>query len=391
MPPATPDHSARPQRGQALIEFAIILTLLVLLLAGGVELGTAAINSNQARQAAEQGGQQWSEVVGASGLYVVAASSPYAIGNGAPVPAPATVGLGDHSPGTFARPACDDLACTAPSNGLPGPSAALNPPINPATGALTGDLYLFNPLPIDVTSCVVNDAVQYTDCVNRIFDGCGPPTCPAAVAGLPRLNAALRGLYTLRCLNAADAQVACRSVASGGTAVSWLLRLPGRHDVAGDDTVRLALLDDTSNVTAEVPIFEIECAAAGGAFIDAGGNPCDTQAAPGEVCWAAAGTALACRVRVKVRYRHHFYALLASAFFDGDPLPAATAAALDLGEVNAAGVPVGGYGAEVTAQELASAAPRYFKVPWRTFQGCSATRTVRDGGSGLRGSTANCN
>ncbi len=374
-----------------MIEFAIILTLLVLLLAGGVELGTAAINSNQARQAAEQGGQQWSEVVGASGLYVTAASSPYAIGNGAPVPAPATVGLGDHAPGIFARPACDDLACTAPSNGLPGASAALNPPIDPSTGVLSDDLYLFNPLPIDVTSCVVNDTVRYADCVNRIFDGCRPPTCPAAAGGLPRVNAALRSLYTLRCLNAVNAQVPCRSVATGGTAVTWLLRPPGRHDVGDDDTVKLALLDDASNVASEVPVFELECVAAGSNFADAGGNPCDTRAAPGEVCWSAAGTALACRVRVKVRYRHQFYALLASAFFDGDPLPPATAAALDLGEVNAAGVAVGGYGAEVTAQELASGSPRYFKVPWRTFQGCWSTRTVRDGASGLRGSIANCN
>jgi DUF438 domain-containing protein len=44
---------------------------------------------------------------------------------------------------------------------------------------LSDDLYLFNPLPIDVTNCVVNDTVRYADCVNRIFAGAELRSTPA--------------------------------------------------------------------------------------------------------------------------------------------------------------------------------------------------------------------
>lgn len=368
------------RRGQALIEFAILMFVLVLLLAGGVELGAAGLSAYKVRDAADEGARQWARVVTTHGQADGATGVLYVRDSGSP--AGANHGLGDHAdPLAFDPPSADPLG--NPDPGLP-PDAD-----DPATPALDGDIYLFNPRPIDVTNCT-DGASGITDqgCVDRIL------------AALPPIHTVLYSQYERRCLDAAGDAVLCRGSTGGGTAAQWLLRLPGRFDPAVG-TVTLARLDE--NDLPETPpswrTLQLQCVPPG--TPDFGGCdrsdpeascPCDSRAAPADVCWeSAGGQPLACNVRVVARYRQQFYGLLGSALGLTDAaLTPAALAELDLGVVNEAGIPVGGLGAEVVAQGTRTGNPSYFKVPWRTLQGCTSTRAFAEAGS-LRTQLSACN
>lgn len=382
----------RAPRGQALIEFAIMAMLLLLLLAGGVELFNAAVGGQRVKAAAEAGAEQWRAVIGAHGradLALAGASStvltvPYALA-GSVAGTASVYGLGDHDFAVFDTPAClavVDNHCTELAHGLPEPAD------RPGTPALEGDVYLFNPVPVDVTACVPEGrhAPVYEGCVQRVFEGCAAASAPGVAGcvddypGLPALNQALYGLYQLHCIdeggfNPADAprQMSCPQKQSPATdAVRWVLRLPGKHfikpaDVAEAESVALAagldvnpcpenstcltvvdhasdpvLADFASGRPNPKPMFDLSCAAATG---PAGGfEPCDTRDAPASVCWAQAPASavvqepvpLACRVSVQARHRHHFNGFLASTFYSGSnrtgrPLPEALTRLLDRG------------------------------------------------------------
>lgn len=383
----------RPPRGQALIEFAIIAMLLILLVAGGVELFNAAVGGQRVRAAAEAAAEQWRAVVGAHGRAVLglpAASGadiglPYGLAAAASSGA-AEHGLGDHDFLAFGAPGCEEVVdgfCVAPAHGLPEPAD------RPDTPELEGDVYLFNPVPIDVTACVPEGrrVPAHEACVRRIFEGCAAASSPGAQGclddhpGLPPLNRALFGLYQLHCIdengsfNPDDARrpIACPEKAGAATEhVRWVLRLPGKHflkpaDVAEAEEVALAagleanpcpeestcltVVDTTAEPVLAVfadgqpnpkPMFELACGAASSP--DGGFGPCDTRDEPASVCWAppvagaasAAPVPLACRVRAQVRHRHHFNGLLATAFYSGvnatgRPLPEALTRLLDRG------------------------------------------------------------
>lgn len=54
------------QRGQAMVEYAILLILLVMIVAGGAELGISAYHSSKAGDGAKSAANQWAEAVGYS-------------------------------------------------------------------------------------------------------------------------------------------------------------------------------------------------------------------------------------------------------------------------------------------------------------------------------------
>lgn len=379
------------QAGQALIEFAILAMLIFLLVAGGVELFTASVGGERSRAAAEAGAEQWRAVVGEHGQPELAlegaSNTVIAVAYGLAGSEPGTAaeyGLGEHDFGVFEAPGCEavlDGYCIEPWHGLPLPAD------RPGTPALEGDVYLFNPVPVDVSACVPEgrSAPAHEGCVRRIFEGCPAASAPGAEGcvddypGLPALNQALYGLYQLHCIdesrfNPGDAmrQMACPEKRSPDTdAVRWLLRLPGKHfikprDVAAAEDAAAAagladnpcplgstcltvvdsraapvLADFASGKPNPKPMFELDCQEAAGS---GGFAPCDSRDAPAGLCWAPpaasavvqAPVPLACRVRVQARYRHHFNGFLASAFYSGSnltgrPLPEDLTLLLDRG------------------------------------------------------------
>ena len=150
------------QRGQAMVEYAIILIVMTLLVAGGLELATAAYNGYATVEAAKAGRpfRVRSARMNGAGKYV--------LGDGTSD----SPGLGDHSdPSLFSRPACN--ADGSYNNGLPA----------------DGNIYLFNPLPLDITDCQGDDdngtPADTADDISRlralIYGADG-------YAGLPKLN-----------------------------------------------------------------------------------------------------------------------------------------------------------------------------------------------------------
>lgn len=403
MPPRLrpPTAGRRAQGGQALIEFAIVLLVLMALIVGGIELGTAALASRGLRDGVQTAGDDWAQTIQrfalseagsspmrpvlhelcAASAAVTAGSAPgseacdaaqaYPVSGTAAVPG--HCGLGDHDPDAFAMPSCDDAACTTPDAGLPSHQAG-NPdhpdrcdPLlhDPAHDSLRldADQYLFNPKPLDVSACAP-DGVLQAACVDRLF------------SALPPLHRAVRNLYQLRCTDAALDEVICNAAAA-----RWLLRLPGRLD-PGSEQVTLAQVAEGGAAglrSAGLPLatFHLQCVAAGEGFAacaDPEDCACDRRSAAASICWSQ-GTSrpypLACDVRVVMRYRHSFFSAFPTGRFDEravvDP---ALLAQLDLGIGGA-----GGLGAEVVSQGAGTGNPSYFKVPWKTFRGCSETRS----------------
>lgn len=331
-----------------MIEFAIVLLLLTLLTAGGIELVSAALAGWRLSEAGRSGAEHWLVAVGSAGIYDNAGGASFAI-TASPFDEGGTdaVGLGDHLTGAFTRPACGADEGDY-DDGLPADSVTRG----------GSAIYLFNPLPIDATACTGSDAT----------DPAGRSRLALLVAALPPLNRALYPLYQLRCLDGDGVETDC----GGPAEASRLYRLPGRHDPV-DDTVSLAVLDgDPDSPTFQMPLadsprptFELDCVAPGRGAQDPW-EPCDTAATPEDVCWSAAdATPLACDLRLRVRYRHLFYSFLQFPFvYWQDPLPPEALAQLDLGPGGQGGV----LGAEVGLGNV-----RLFQ---RTFLACYETVTV---------------
>ncbi|MCW5619681.1 MAG: pilus assembly protein [Burkholderiales bacterium] len=337
-------------RGQAMVEFAIISLVLILLIAGGIELALAAFAGQRSSNAAEAAIGDWVYATGNAGSYGVYGAdweivdSPYVDEDLEPTrPLP---GLGDHAQ-AFDRPACDPDDASTYYDGLPIDS------VSEAGNAV----YLFNPRPIDLTDCVG-------------MDGEDPSRSRSAalIDKLPALNRALYSSYQRRCGDADGNEVTCGNPA----AVTQYLRLPGKLDPF-TDTVGVGVLDsDPDSPGFQMPLdplprptFEIECAEGGTTAFE----ECDSQDLPGNLCWRDDGggvsTPLACEVRVRVRYRYVFHAFLQFPFvYWTDPLPPEALDQLDLGP--------GGQGG-VTGSEVARGNVRRMQ---RTFLGCWETVTT---------------
>jgi hypothetical protein len=348
-------------RGQAMVEYAILLLLLVMLVAGGIEIALAAFGSQRASSSAQAGVEQWINAVGGAGKYYDGAAR-YEIENSPFESGAGDIGLGDHgNVATFTRPSCDSARGEPYDDGLPDDSTSWE-------GVA---FYLFNPKPIDITACTGQDAGDPTRTRQAML-----------IEALPPLNRALYTLYQTRCADAGGDEIDCSDTTN---VTQTYLRLPGRLD-PDTDTVRLGFLDsDPNSPTFQMPTngptgtptFEIECSAAGDQVF----GDCDSVDDPADLCWSSAGDPLACDIRLRVRYRYVFNSLLQFPFvWWNDPLPPEALAVLDTGPGGAQGV-LGG--------EVGRGGVRLFQ---RTFQGCWETVTAAPS-AGMQGNRTlrNCN
>jgi hypothetical protein len=337
--------------GQAMVEFAILVLVVTLLIAGGIELATAAFSGQRTSDGSRAAADTWIHAVGSAGVYDEELGPVFEIDDsplgGGSILGAGRVGLGDHN-GPFGRPACDPGDPALYDDGLPADS------VTAAAGDQTA-VYLFNPLPIDITSCVGADGTD----PNRT-------RLSVLIDRLPALNQAMYSLYQRHCADAAGNEISCSDAAN---VAATYLRLPGKLDPL-TDTVSLAMLDgDPDSPTFQLPLpdsprpaFDIECAEPGPDIFLA----CDSAALPGGVCWADADTPIACDVRVRTRYRSVFHALLQYPFvYWSVPLPPEALEQMDLGP---AGSSIGVVGSEVARGNV--------RRLQRTFLGCWETVTI---------------
>lgn len=318
-------------RGQALIEFAIILILVVLVVAGGAELAITAYGSSKVSDAAKAGTTEWGQMIS----HAKAATTP--------TPQP-DVGLGDHAVGNFSSPSCVALNGDSADydDGIPPGRYLLDKknqdnyanPLFPNARLI----YLFNPMPIDHESCFGTDPNRDNRSrISILVNGYGlmylsdnTPN-PLYVPGLPKVNQAMYSMYQQVCLNG-DSLEKCE------VATERLLFPPGKlclsvdadqENCPDDGDANVTNLGDTgyyffgaSNLAARGskqyvpslapefrPTFQISCP--GGTFENSDNSSgCDTRAAPAEICWVINGppstTSLACQLQVHVRYRSIF-------------------------------------------------------------------------------------
>ncbi len=319
--------------GQALIEFAIILILVVLVVAGGAELAITAYGSSKVSDAAKAGATEW-------GQFISHAKDP----NATLVPSPLNaatqndVGLGNHAIANFTSPRCVALNGDSADydDGIPDDppgryvvdkenhdnhTNAPTPPSIP-TGKL---IYLFNPLPIDHESCFGTDPnregrSRISILINGygfMYDNSGAAN-PLYVPGLPKVNQAMYSMYQQVCLNG-DSLEKC------DVATERLLFPPGKPCLSADPNEENCPTDadnlgetgyyffGASNSAAKGsgeyipslapmfrPTFQIECP--GGTFED----PDNMAGCSPVISTCASGDPSPCQLRVHVRYRSIF-------------------------------------------------------------------------------------
>lgn len=328
-------------RGQALIEFAIILILVVLVVAGGAELAITAYGSSKVSDAAKAGTTEWGQMIS----HAKAATTPTL---------QTDVGLGDHALANFASPSCVALNGDSGDydDGMPDDRYLLdkknrdNYQILVNAASVTKSIYLFNPMPINNISCNGTDPNRGgRSRISILINGYGLMYEPADsnnlnplyVPGLPKVNQAMYSMYQQVCLSG-DNLERCEN------ATEILLFPPGKlclstdadneHCPDDDDGYEPANIGETgyyffgaNNIAPEPasgpgqyipslapkfrPTFQIECPG-GDAYDNSASNMvnCDTQTAPTAVCWQTNGvpstTSLACPLKVHVRYRSIF-------------------------------------------------------------------------------------
>ena len=326
-------------RGQALIEFAIILILLVLVVAGGAELAITAYGSSKVSDAAKAGTTEWGQMISHAQNTPRSGTNP---------PYQTDVGLGDHSIGNFASPSCVALNGDSADydDGIPADRYLLdkknrdNYQLLVDASSATKSIYLFNPMPIDTISCNGTDPnrdgrSRLSILVNGyglMFDDDGDQN-PLYVPGLPKANQAMYSMYQQVCLSGNNLD-RCES------ATELLLFPPGKLCLSADPNDEHCPDDDdgyepanigetgyyffgTNNIAPEPasgpgqyipslapkfrPTFQIECPG-DDAYDNSPSNMvnCDTQAVPADVCWNDSNTAIACPLKVHVRYRSIF-------------------------------------------------------------------------------------
>ncbi len=337
------------QRGQAMVEFAIIALLLILLIAGGVELSIAAFNSNRTSEGAKAGANQWVSSLGSGDTsaecILLSSDNPATtdctnynpeVDNNlyglALDTLGAHVGLGDHDNlNNFDRPACNEDGSY--TDGLPD----------------DGLVYLYNPLPIDITFCSGSDAFE-TDAGKLrarrsvLIDGHSATvrqTYPGdpndLFNGLPAMNRALYSQYQQVCTTP-DGIVSCSDgdfLNNAGTGdYRRLLKLPGWLD--SEDPHAMSMLPriveqntgggvefvlDPDVSPNPKPTFGILCRAKTIPAADESFEPCDSESLPADICWHDDGIEsrpLACDVRIESRYRHTFETFIGMTMAEGN-------------------------------------------------------------------------
>lgn len=325
--------------GQALIEFAIILILVILVVAGGAELAITAYGSSKVSDAAKAGATEWGQMIS----HAKNASTPQL-----------DVGLGDHAVANFSSPSCggpDVNGNLTYDDGIPSgryvvdkknrdnhTSSSPLPSIPPGTL-----VYLFNPMPINHESCFGTDPnrggrSRISILINGygfMYDDMDTPDNfiddapnPLYVPGLPKVNQAMYSMYLQVCLNG-DNLERCED------ATERLLFPPGKLCLsinpddescptdtanlgetgyyffgAGNDAARGSKQYIPSTAPEFRPTFQIECPGDDGFDNLSNMVNCDTQAVPEGNCWVNDGspstTSLACPLKVHVRYRSIF-------------------------------------------------------------------------------------
>lgn len=316
-------------RGQALIEFAIILILLVLVVAGGAELAITAYGSSKVSDAAKAGTTEWGQMIS----HAMAATTPTT---------QLDVGLGDHTVGNFASPSCVALNGDSGDydDGIPNDRYLLDKKNrdnyiqlnSPATNPKS--IYLFNPLPIDHESCFgIDPNREGRSRISILVNGYGlmylsdnVTLNPLYVPGLPKINQAMYSMYQQVCLTGNE-------LARCEGADERLFFPPGKlclgigtdEENCPTDTANLGetgyYFFGASNVATRGskqyipslppefrPTFQIECP--DGTFEDSDNmSGCDSQAVPANICWvsgASPSRSIACQLKVHIRYRSIF-------------------------------------------------------------------------------------
>lgn len=334
-------------RGQALIEFAIILILLILVVAGGAELAITAYGSSKVSDAAKAGATEWGQLIS----HAKSPNATFPTPDPLPVDWPPNgaiqtdVGLADHALTNFASPSCVALNGDSGDydDGMPDDRYLLdkknrdNFQILEDALSVTKSIYLFNPMPINNISCNGTDPNRGgRSRISILINGYGLMYEPADsnnlnplyVPGLPKVNQAMYSMYQQVCLSG-DNLGRCEN------ATEILLFPPGKlclsadadneHCPDDDDGYEPANIGETgyyffgaSNLAAKDskqyipslapkfrPTFQIECP--GGTFEDSdNASNCDTVTSPADVCWDNTNTSIACPLKVHVRYRSIF-------------------------------------------------------------------------------------
>lgn len=291
------------QRGQAMVEFAVIILVLTLIVVGGIELATAVFWSSKTNDAAKQAAMAWVAMSGnvqngIGPIDVATGHGQYGLGGSDVYNDPATsedfnyYGLGDHQdPANFTRATCTGAGDYGLGEQYPARIADKNDDdgdgkVDPIYH-ITGDVYLFNPKPLDITDC----------------DTAGNLTLDDFVKGLPKVNQAIYPLYERHVVK--NGELGCTQ------AQCILLMLPGRLDA--DDTVKLVDLsigtpyidvDGKKKAPASataIPAIKLECANAGTEDFN---NLCGTPDDDGK-CWLG-GSRQACEIKIEVRYKFVF-------------------------------------------------------------------------------------
>lgn len=325
------------QLGQAMVEFAIIALLLILLIAGGIELGIAAFNSNRTSEGAKTASNDWINILGNGAMYRELGSSGvygFELGSsGAYGFEPSYQGLGNHYDLTaFSRPSCNQDGSY--EDGLP-------PKEDSDLGLKF--VYLYNPLPIDITECTGNDALEPTRSrISVLITGHSNhikennPGNPILHDGLPSIHQAIYSQYEKTCVDIANnSYMTCGKINTSNPDHRILLKLPGvladgngmdigptyseamsrLAKIAHDPDSGSFILDEANpdqNI-ALYPTFHIQCSPAKtNEFGDlrVPEETCDSYDDPAGICWYSDDEsniyALGCNVRIMTRYRHTF-------------------------------------------------------------------------------------
>lgn len=316
------------QRGQAMVEFAIIALLLILLIAGGVELGIAAFNSNRTAEGAKAATNEWMQHISREISRENVECIQISIDPDNPVPykddcnppdedyfksfkLTSGRGLGDHYDlSAFARPACNTDGSY--NDGLPND---------------TDFFFLYNPLPIDITDCSGNDSLETSRSrVSVLLTGHSAAfeNDPEYYPGLPKIHQAIYSQYETVCLSP-DGYISCSSDEYldniGLPGYSKLLKLPGWLDLEDDYAMSMLPRISEQDVGGQTkfvldpdvspnpkPTFAIQCRAINVPQNSNSFEDCDSPVVPKDICWQVNNTPtpLACDVRIEMRYRYTF-------------------------------------------------------------------------------------
>lgn len=305
-------------RGQALIEFAIILILVILVVAGGAELAITAYGSSKVSDAAKAGTTEWGQMISHAKAVTT------------PTPQP-DVGLGDHDPATnlgISQPSCDAVNNTY-DDGLPAnryiydkSSSATIKDNYDAGGRF---IFLFNPMVIDALSCQGTDPTRGDRSrISILVNGYGKYGDINYVPGLPKLNKAMYSMYQRACLknnvyaNCNDfdeilyippgkpclsdlpTEEHCPTEVNNGETGFYFF---GSNNEAAEGSFAYS----NDDIPPFRPTFQIECLGSpDGPYSSNFMSGCDSAALPTNICWGTSTTAIACDLKIHVRYRSIF-------------------------------------------------------------------------------------